>query len=162
MAILEHLQTLVTFIFLLTILSYYILIFIKTKKALPIHKFSSITIIIPAHNEEKYIGEAIESVMAAQFTGKKQIIVVDDGSIDKTNIIASNYKHDGVKVIKTKHSGKSVSINRALELATGDLVAIVDGDSYIHKDALNIMKIELERKMLLQQPVLLKLETGKN
>jgi cellulose synthase/poly-beta-1,6-N-acetylglucosamine synthase-like glycosyltransferase len=116
----------------------------KQKKPKQILKFSSITIIIPAHNEEEYIAEAIESVRKAEFDGKKQIIIVDDGSIDKTYEIASKYK--GVKVIRTRHSGKSNSLNKALSYAKGDLVAIVDGDSCINKDALKIMTKEVERK----------------
>ena len=144
MVFFEDLPIIITFIFLLTILSYYILLFIKPKKPKQVHKFSSITIIIPAHNEEKYIAEAIESVIKAEFDGKKRIIVVDDGSIDQTYEIASKYK--GVKVLRTKHSGKSNSINKALSYAKGDLIAVVDGDSCINRDALKIMTEEVQRE----------------
>ena len=116
----------------------------KQKKPKQVHKFASITIIIPAHNEEEYIAEAIESVIKAEFDGKKQIIVVDDGSIDKTYEIALKYK--GIRVIRTKHSGKSNSLNKALSYAKGDLIAVVDGDSRINKDALKLMTKEVERK----------------
>jgi cellulose synthase/poly-beta-1,6-N-acetylglucosamine synthase-like glycosyltransferase len=146
MTLFEQLPTIITLIFLLTILSYYLLIFIRQKKAKPEHKFSSITIIIPAHNEDKYIKETINSIIEADFNGKKQIIVVDDGSIDKTYEIASKFKPKGVKVIRIKHSGKSKSINKALSVTKSDLIAIVDGDSYIHKDALKLIAAELERK----------------
>jgi len=149
----------ITFIFLLTTLSYYFLIFIKRKKPEQVHKFSSITVIIPAHNEERYIAEAIESVLEADFDGKKQIIIVDDGSIDKTYEIASKYK--GVKVIKTKHSGKANSINRALKFSKGDLIAIVDGDSYINKDALKIMTNEVERKNVVAATGIVKVRNRK-
>src|SRR3989338_10834450 len=133
MALFEYIPTLITFIFLLTIISYYALIFIKIKKPAKTHKFSSITIIIPAHNEEKYIAGAIESVLNADFDGKKQILIIDDGSSDKTYEIALKYVKQGAEVMKTSHSGKSASLNMALNRAMGDLVAIVDGDSYIHK-----------------------------
>lgn len=141
-----YLPTVITFIFLFIILSYYLLIFIKRKKPKPIHKFSSVTIIIPAHNEERYIAQAIDSVIKADFGGKKQIVVVDDGSIDSTYNVASRYKSKGVEVIRTKHSGKSASINAVLKITKNDLIAIVDGDSCINKDALKIMTRELERK----------------
>ena len=140
MAFFGDLPTIITFIFSLTILSYYILLFMKQEKPKQVHKFASITIIIPAHNEEEYIAEAIESVINAEFDGKKQIIVVDDGSIDKTYEIASKYT--GIKVIRTKHSGKSNSLNKALSYAKGDIIAIVDGDSCINKDALKLMTKE--------------------
>jgi len=144
MTLIENLPTIITFIFLFTVLSYYFLIFVKRKVPIQEKKFSSITVIIPAHNEEKYIAEAIESVLEAEFDGKKQVIVIDDGSIDKTYEIASIYK--GIKIIRTKHSGKSNSINKALKISKGEIIAIVDGDSFIDKDALKIMSKELERK----------------
>lgn len=144
--ILENFPALITFVFLLVILSYYILLFIKPKKSKSEKSFSSITVMIPAHNEEEYIRECIDSVLAADFKGSKQIIVIDDGSKDNTLKIASEYKSKQVTVISTKHSGKAASLNRALKLAMGDLVAVVDGDSYIHKNALDEMALELGRK----------------
>jgi cellulose synthase/poly-beta-1,6-N-acetylglucosamine synthase-like glycosyltransferase len=134
MSIQTILTTIITAVFLLIIFSYYYLLLFKRKKE-PVarKKFSSITIIIPAHNEEKYIAQTIESVLAADFEGKKEIIVVDDGSRDNTCRVAKRFP---VKIIRTKHSGKSKSINRALRIAKGELIAIVDGDSVIHKDAL--------------------------
>ncbi len=145
MRVLETLSYFITFFFFLIILSYYFLLLIKRKKPKKTKSFSSITIIIPAHNEEKYIQEAIESVVAANFDGSKEIIIIDDGSIDSTAKIASKFASDNIKLIKTKHSGKSASINKALKTAKGELIAIVDGDSFIDKNALMEMKDELER-----------------
>src|SRR3989338_4841678 len=145
MALFGYIPALITFIFLITIMSYYALIFIKIKKPAKTHKFSSITVIIPAHNEEKYIGEAIGSVLDADFDGEKQIIIVDDGSKDNTYDIALKYEQQGVQAIKTAHSGKAASLNRALSRSMGDLIAVVDADSIIHKDALNALKDEVER-----------------
>jgi len=158
---LEHLPAIITFIFLLTVLSYYALIFIKKRKSKPVHKFSSITVIIPAHNEEKYIANAIESVLSADFNGKKQIIVVDDGSIDRTYEIASKFKKNGVRVIKTRHLGKSSSLNTALRYAKGDIIAVIDGDSYIQKDALRMMTKELERKDVVAATGIVKVKNRK-
>ena len=133
-SILESLSAIITSIFLLVVISYYMLFFLKPKQGKITRTFSSITIIIPAHNEERYIKECIKSVIEADFNGKKQIIVVDDGSKDNTVSIASGFKQ--VKLIKTRHSGKAASLNKALSLAKGQLVAIVDGDSIIGKNSL--------------------------
>lgn len=146
MTALEYLSTTISFIFLLIILSYYILILIPKKKPKKHKRFSSISIIIPVHNEEEYIRECIESVLIADFNGTKQVIVVDDGSKDNTVRIVSKFSKDGVRLIKTAHTGKSASINRALAIADGELIAIVDGDSSIKKDALQIMAQEVSRK----------------
>ena len=159
--VLEHLPAIITFIFLLTVLSYYALIFIKKNKSKPVHNFSSITAIIPAHNEEKYIANAIGSVLSADFNGKKQIIVVDDGSIDRTYEIASKFKKNGVRVIKTRHLGKSSSLNTALRYAKGDIIAVIDGDSYIQKDALRMMTKELERKDVVAATGIVKVKNRK-
>lgn len=145
MRLLENLSYAVTIFFFLIVLSYYFLLFIKHKKAKKVRSFSSITIIMPAHNEEKYIKEAIDSVIAADFNGSKEIIIVDDGSIDSTAEIASKYVNKNIKLLRTKHSGKSASINRALESANGELISIVDADSCIHKNALVEMSDELTR-----------------
>ena len=146
MILLKYLPSIITFFFLLIILSYYVLLFAKTKKTPPQSHFSSITVIILAHNEEEYIQQCMDSVISAEFKGKKEIIVVDDGSKDKTADIASQYISKGIRLIRKKHTGKSDSINKALSLSKGELIAIVDGDSYIHKNALVEITKEVERK----------------
>lgn len=132
----------ITVIFLLVVLSYYVLLFIKRKKSKKVSHFKSISIIIPAHNEEPYIKECIQSAKRAAFANK-EIIVVDDGSTDNTYKIASRLN---VKVIRTKHIGKSAAINKALGIAKGEVIAIVDADSVISKDSLVIMASELGRE----------------
>jgi cellulose synthase/poly-beta-1,6-N-acetylglucosamine synthase-like glycosyltransferase len=141
---LGKISAVITFIFLMIVLSYYFLLIKKGSKPKIEKEFSSITVIIPAHNEEGNIRECIEAVIAAEFKGRKQIIVVDDGSSDGTATIAGKFSQ--VQLIKTRHSGKSASINKALSHARGELVAIVDGDSIIHKDALQEMASEVGRK----------------
>lgn len=139
MSIVLNVTNIITFMFFLVILSYYVLIFIKTKKPkIEQSKIAKgITIIMPAHNEEKYIAEAIDSVLKAKWPDKKQLIIIDDGSTDKTFKIASQHrKKSDVTVLRTQHNGKSKSINLALKIAKYELIAIVDADSYIHNDAL--------------------------
>jgi cellulose synthase/poly-beta-1,6-N-acetylglucosamine synthase-like glycosyltransferase len=122
----------ITVIFLVVILSYYVFLLLPRRRRAP-ERFSRLTVIIPAHNEARYIGAAIESVLAAAFEGKKQVIVVDDGSRDRTAAIARRYP---VTLLRQRHRGKSNALNLALRHATGELVAVVDGDSAIHQDAL--------------------------
>ncbi len=142
----EILPNIITFFFLIVILSYYILIFVKKPKDKIQTNFKSISIIIPAHNEEKYIAKCLDSVLNADFDGDKQIIVVDDGSKDSTSEIVSKYLNKGVVLIKQQHTGKSASMNKALEIAKGDAIAIVDADSYIQKDSILYMIDELSRE----------------
>jgi cellulose synthase/poly-beta-1,6-N-acetylglucosamine synthase-like glycosyltransferase len=128
------------------VLSYYLLLFLPARKLKIEKEFKSITVIMPAHNEELYIEEAINSVIKAKFNGLKEIIVVDDGSKDKTAQIAKKYEKKGlIKLIQTKHSGKSASLNKALQIAKGEVVAVVDADSYIHENGLIEIAKEVSR-----------------
>ncbi|HYD03054.1 MAG TPA: glycosyltransferase family 2 protein [Alphaproteobacteria bacterium] len=141
MNIIGILSITITSIFFLIILSYYILLFKKDtfSKHAPSKQFNSITVIIPAHNEQKYIAECLNSVLKAKFNGKKEIIVVNDGSADNTGKILKKFESK-IKLINIKHSGKSTAINTALRQAKGKLIAIVDADSIISIDSLNEAK----------------------
>lgn len=129
----ECLTNAISAIFLLVILSYYWLLLKRHRPEKGAGKFRSITVVMPAHNEERFIAESIASVLAARFPGGKEVIVIDDGSSDATWRIAKGFP---VTVLRQRHRGKSASINRALRLATTDLIAIVDADSCIAEDAL--------------------------
>ncbi|MEM4259613.1 MAG: glycosyltransferase family 2 protein [Candidatus Woesearchaeota archaeon] len=146
MNFIKNIPLIITFFFLLIILSYYILIFVRVKKQEKEKDFRSISIIIPAHNEEKYISECLNSVLSANFQGKKEIIVVDDGSNDKTSEIVKKFKKKGVILLRTKHIGKSAVINTALKIAKGELIGIVDADSIIEKNSLMEMHSVISKK----------------
>jgi len=89
-----------------------------------------LSVIIPAYNEESYIREIITRVKKADLKKlklQKEIIVVDDGSTDKTASLAS--KISGVKLIRhVKNSGKGAAIRTGLKHATGDIILIQDAD----------------------------------
>jgi len=131
-------------LFLLVVLSYYVVLILPRRKDLTRMRFGSLTIIVPARNEAPYIAECLQSLQRAAFSGRKQIIVVDDASHDSTAAIA---KLHGVEVLRNNRQlGKSASINRALKRANGELIAIVDGDSIIAPDALMLLAKELSKK----------------
>lgn len=122
-------------VFCLVIVSYYVLLLWPRHIPRSRERFARITVIIPAHNEGPRIATCIDSVLAARFAGRKEIIVVDDGSKDNTAAVVKRYGAR-VRLIRLKHSGKSNAINTALAASRSDLVAIVDGDSVIAPDAL--------------------------
>ena len=95
-----------------------------------------ISIIVPAHNEEKVIERCIESLLEIDYP-RKEIIVVDDGSSDRTYWLAKKYSVKGVKVIRRKQAGgKSVALNTGMVLARGEIIVTCDADSLISRDAL--------------------------
>ena len=86
-----------------------------------------LSIIIPAYNEEKTIGEIIKRVKAQRINMEKEIIVVDDGSIDGTYGILS--KISEIKLLRhDTNRGKGRAIRTGLNVARGDFVLIQDAD----------------------------------
>ena len=96
--------------------------------------YPSLTVMIPAFNEEKVIGATIEGLLETEYP-KKEIIVIDDGSIDKTLEIANRYK-DRVKVLHKENGGKATALNYGLNFAKGEIVVIVDADTIVGRHSL--------------------------
>ncbi|MCS6784771.1 MAG: glycosyltransferase family 2 protein [Candidatus Caldarchaeum sp.] len=94
-----------------------------------------VSIIIPAYNEEKWIGHCIEAVLEADYPSK-EIIVVDDGSTDNTYGVASRYVRHGVIVLRKPNGGKASALNYGMLYATGEIIVTVDADSIISRDTL--------------------------
>lgn len=97
----------------------------------------SVSVIIPAHNEGRYIAKTIDSVSGNGYKGKLEIIVANDGSTDSTADALKPYsKKAGVKVINTNHVGKSRAMNKMIKLAQNEIVITIDGDTVIEKGGL--------------------------
>jgi len=108
-----------------------------------------LSIIIPVFNEEKNIKTVISQVKNVPVEMEKEIIIVDDGSKDKTRIILQSYNKDlSIKIIlQPKNLGKGSAIRRGLEEATGDFVLIQDADrEYLVSDYSKILKPFLAQK----------------
>lgn len=86
----------------------------------------SISVIIPVYNAEKYLGEAVESVLN-QTVMPLEIILVDDGSTDQSTDIAKNYFPD-VYLITQENKGGAGARNTGIRHSKGDLLAFLDDD----------------------------------
>lgn len=84
----------------------------------------SVSVIVAAYNEERYLAACLRS-LGDQTYGKVEVVVVDDGSSDRTAEIASAA---GVRVLRQAHEGASVARNRGVEAATGEILVFFDGD----------------------------------
>lgn len=89
-----------------------------------------ISLIIPAYNEEKYIGACLQSVQKYG-SGLFEVIVINNASTDRTKEIASSFT--GVKVVDEMHKGLPYARNRGLSEASGDLLAYIDSDCHLHE-----------------------------
>jgi len=95
-----------------------------------------VSIIIPAYNAEKWIGETIKSAIN-QTWGNKEIIIVDDGSSDATFKIASGFESKNVKVISQRNKGASAARNTALTIAQGTYIQYLDADDLLAPDKIS-------------------------
>lgn len=98
----------------------------------------SVSVIVPAYNEEKNIASTIESIMSADYPGEKEIIVVDDGSTDGTGKVVKSFSKftKYVSLMKTNHVGKAKAINAAIGRAKNEIFVVLDADTEIEPEAL--------------------------
>jgi len=101
-------------------------------------KEPKISIVIPAYNEEKNIAKTLDWVLNIDYPKNKlEIIVVDDGSIDRTREIAMRYASKGVKVLHKENEGcKAYAANYGIKHAHGGFIWILDADCRPEKDVL--------------------------
>lgn len=101
-----------------------------------------ISIIIPCYNAERFIVECIESVFQQNYHNI-EIIVVDDGSTDKSVEKLTPYL-DRITLIKQENQGACVARNRGLDIATGDFIKFLDADDYLAEGILLSQANKLE------------------
>ena len=99
-----------------------------------------ISVIVTAYNIEEYLPRCLDS-LTVQTHKALEIIVVDDGSTDRTPGICDSYgeKYDNITVIHQKNQGPSAARNAGLALAEGDYIGYVDGDDWIEPDMYEAM-----------------------
>ena len=99
-----------------------------------------ISVIMPAYNSERYISEAIESVINQSYKNF-ELIIVDDGSTDRTPEIIDKYAETDlrIKVFHRENEGVSSARNFALQNICGEYVTFIDSDDMYHTDRLKIM-----------------------
>lgn len=88
----------------------------------------TVSVIIPVHNAEEFLAEAIESVLG-QSVPPQQVIVVDDGSTDQSAQVARRY-NNYIQLIQQANAGSAAARNCGVTLAHGDLLAFLDDDDY--------------------------------
>jgi O-antigen biosynthesis protein len=90
----------------------------------------AISVVVCAYNEERCIGDCLDSLLAADYPGL-EVLVCDDGSTDRTADIASAYPF---RLLRLWHGGLSAARNAGLAAATGEVVAYLDADAACDPD----------------------------
>ena len=139
----------ITYLFYMFVAMYFMflfaIVFVQNRESIfqipkPKRNFS-VSVLIPAYNEEKSLKGTVESVLESDYKSIREVIIINDGSNDGTLKIARDLekKYLKVRVLDKKNSGKADSLNMAIKIAKGELIAVVDADSYPDKNAISSM-----------------------
>jgi len=101
----------------------------------------SVAIVVPCFNEEKTVATTIESLLALDYpVGKLEILVVDDGSSDRTSAEAERFASDArVRVFRKENGGKHTAMNLGLSQTDAQFIGCLDADSVVASDALRVV-----------------------
>ena len=113
----------------------FIFLFSRFIKKKIYHVFEpNVSVIIPTYNEERNIKACLDSLFASDYPKDKiEVIIVDDGSTDKTIDIIKGYD---VKVLRQKHLGKVDALNKGVSFSSNDVVITLDADTCIESSCL--------------------------
>src|ERR1043165_7081628 len=92
-----------------------------------------ISILIPAYNAAPWIADTIKSALNQTYP-RKEVVVVDDGSIDQTLQVARQFASKTVSIVTQENQGASAARNKALELCQGDYIQWLDADDLLAPD----------------------------
>ncbi len=102
-----------------------------------------ISVVMAVYNTEEYLEEAIESVVGQTIGfGEIQLILVDDGSTDRSGVICDHFRErypDNIEVIHQNNSGRAAASNAGLELIKGRYVNFLDSDDVISEDTFSLV-----------------------
>lgn len=99
-----------------------------------------VSIIVPVYNVEKYLCECLDSILNQTYK-EFELILVDDGSTDKSGEICDKYKgeHNNIKVIHQENQGQAAARNNGVKISEADWIMFVDSDDVIHYDLLDFL-----------------------
>ena len=114
----------------------------RPKNTIEYSVMPAITVLVAAYNEEDTIIDTLDSIFKQKYNGDVEVIVCDDGSIDKTADLVKKYSNTisdnfSLKLLTGEpNKGKSEALNRGLKESNHDLIITIDADSYLFKDSL--------------------------
>lgn len=97
-----------------------------------------LTVVIPVYNVENYLNQCLDSFLIPEILDDLEILVIDDGSPDRSSTIVRTYTEkypDSIKLILKENGGHGSAINKGIQLASGRYFKIVDGDDWVEKKA---------------------------
>lgn len=107
-----------------------------------------VTLIVPVFNSEQYIGKCLDSILKQTYTNY-EILVVNDGSNDKSQKIINEYKNKypgKIIAIEQENKGVAITRNESVKKASGDYIMFIDNDDYIDEDYIETFVREIENE----------------
>jgi len=95
-----------------------------------------VSVLIPAFNEEKVIAKTLRSLLASDYNGSLEIVVVDDGSSDGTADAVLAIPDPRVRLVRQANSGKAHALQRGVDFTEREILIFVDADTQFEKDAI--------------------------
>lgn len=108
-----------------------------------------LSVVVPVYNVEKYIHRCMNTIINQDYKNY-EVILVDDGSTDKSGKICDYYKeqYNNVKVVHKKNNGLGFARNTGLEIAEGKVVTFIDSDDYVDKKMFSAMMLLFEQQQV--------------
>jgi biofilm PGA synthesis N-glycosyltransferase PgaC len=115
---------------------------LELRKTLP-----DVALLLAAHHEEACIAETVRYVLASEYPGSFELVVIDDGSTDRTAEIVEEMAQgdDRIRLIRAPHGGKARALNTGLEHVDAEIIATIDADTLLMPQALARIVARLEQ-----------------
>ena len=98
----------------------------------------TVSIVVPAYNEQSGIANAVRSLATSDYPNV-DVVVVDDGSTDKTTDAVASLPFPNIRIINQANQGKPAALNTGIAATKADIVVMVDGDTIFEPDTLRLL-----------------------
>lgn len=102
-----------------------------------------VSVVLPVYNCERYLGDAIESIISQTFTSF-ELIIVNDGSTDRSANIIAAFNDKRIRVLHQANQGLAATLNRGIDLARGKYIARQDQDDLSNPDRISLQVAYME------------------
>lgn len=110
---------------------------LRPKPVLKSRQRKTVSVVVPAYNGEKFIGAKLDSVLALDYPRELvEILVVSDGSTDRTDSIVKEFAAQGVQLLRVPRGGKCAALNAAIPQARGEILFLTDMRQVVASDSL--------------------------
>jgi GT2 family glycosyltransferase len=103
------------------------------------HPVPAVSVVVPAFNEAAVIAATVRSLAASDYPSAVEIVVVDDGSSDRTAAVVERLGLACVRVVRQANTGKAGALNAAIALARHDVIVSVDADTVFEPETLALL-----------------------